>query len=276
MLINRTNIFEITKKLNLKPEKDYGQNFLIESEIASRIVDKLEIKENDYILEIGPGLGSLTHFISFKDSPCDAVDIDFRMIKFLDEVYGDSPIIKLINNDIRKIDISKYSKIIGNLPYNITTELITFLLLNGKLCQKLVLMCQAEAFARFSAFTGGDYGAVSVLVHLLGEPKKLFVVKAGSFYPAPKCDSIVFEIQLNGKINRDDCYGTYFLAKQLFLNRRKTILNNLSSFVKDKSLAVKICGDLGIQSTFRPEQLTPFQYLTIYKTIKLNDTIKKD
>jgi len=276
MLINRSNIFELTKKLNLKPEKDYGQNFLIESEIAARIVDRLEINKADSILEIGPGLGSLTHFISLKNSPCDAVDIDFRMIKFLEEVYSESPIINLVNNDIRKVDISKYSKIIGNLPYNITTELITFLLLNGKLCQKLVLMCQAEAFARFSAFCGGDYGAVSVLVHLLGESKKLFVVKAGSFYPAPKCESIVFELQLNGKIDRDDCYGTYFLAKQLFLNRRKTILNNLSSLLKDKIQAQKICGDLGIKTTLRPEQLTPFQYLTIYKTIKLNGTIKKD
>lgn len=276
MLINRSNIFELTKKLNLKPEKDYGQNFLIESDIAARIVDRLEINEADYILEIGPGLGSLTHFISLKNSPCDAVDIDYRMTKFLEEVYCESPVINLVNNDVRKVDISKYSKIIGNLPYNITTELITFLLLNGKLCQKLVLMCQAEAFARFSAFYGGDYGAVSVLVHLLGESKKLFVVKAGSFYPAPKCESIVFELQLNGKNDRDDCYGSYFLAKQLFLNRRKTILNNLTSLLKDKSQAEKICDDLGIQTTFRPEQLTPFQYLTIYKTIKLNGTIKKD
>jgi 16S rRNA (adenine1518-N6/adenine1519-N6)-dimethyltransferase len=276
MLINRTNIFEITKNLNLKPEKDYGQNFLVESEIASRIVERLEINEKDKILEIGPGLGSLTHFISLKSSPCDAVDIDFRMIKFLEEIYGGSSVIKLINNDVRKVDISKYSKIIGNLPYNITTELITFLLLNGKSCQKLVLMCQAEAFARFSASTGSDYGAVSVLVHLLGESKKLFVVKAGSFYPAPKCESIVFELQLNGKICRDDCYDTYFLAKTLFLNRRKTILNNLSLFLKDRPSAEKICFDLGIRTTLRPEQLTPFQYLAIYKTIKLNATIKKD
>ncbi len=276
MLINRSNIFEITNKLNLKPDKDYGQNFLVESEIASRIVDRLEINEKDKILEIGPGLGSLTHFISLKGSPCDAVDIDFRMIKFLEEIYGDSLIINLVNNDIRKVDISTYSKIIGNLPYNITTELITFLLLMGKSCQKLVLMCQAEAFSRFSASSGRDYGAVSVLVHLLGESKKLFVVKAGSFYPAPKCESIVFEIQLNGKIDRDDCYSTYFLAKQLFLNRRKTILNNLSTLLKDKPLAEKICSDCGILTTFRPEQLTPFQYLTIYKTIKQNGTIKKE
>lgn len=276
MLINRSNIFAINNKLNLKPEKDYGQNFLVEPEIASRIVDSLEINEKDQILEIGPGLGSLTHFISLKNSPCDAVDIDSRMIKFLGEIYGKQPIIKLVNSDVRKIDISRYSKIIGNLPYNITTELITFLLLNGKSCQKFVLMCQAEAFVRFSTFGGGDYGAVSVLVHLLGESKKLFPVKAGSFYPAPKCESIVFEIKLNGSIERDDCFGTYFLAKQLFLNRRKTILNNLSSLLKNKSLAEKICGDLRIQTTLRPEQLTPFQYLTIYKTIKLNDTIKKE
>jgi 16S rRNA (adenine1518-N6/adenine1519-N6)-dimethyltransferase len=276
MLINRSNIFEITKKLNLKPEKDYGQNFLIESAIAARIVDILDINTNDDILEIGPGLGSLTHFISLKNSPCDAVDIDLRMIKFLQEVYCDSPIIKLVNNDIRKVDISRYSKIIGNLPYNITTELVTFLLLNGKTCQKLVLMCQAEAFSRFSALNGGDYGAVSVLVHLLGESKRHFLVKAGSFYPAPKCESIVFELQLNGKSDRDDCYGTYFLAKQLFLNRRKTILNNLSSLLKDKPLAEKICGDLDIQTNFRPEQLSPSQYLAIYKKIKLNGTIKKN
>jgi 16S rRNA (adenine1518-N6/adenine1519-N6)-dimethyltransferase len=274
VIINRSNIGEIISKLNLKPDKDFGQNFLIDFNISSRIVEALNIEENDKILEIGPGLGSLTHFLSQKLSFCDAVDIDPRMINFLSNIYKDSKNLLFINSDIRKVDIFSYTKIIGNLPYNITTDLVTLLLLNGTSCKKMVLMCQAEAFSRFISVSGGDYGAVSVLVHLLGSSKKLFVVKPGSFYPSPKCDSIVFEINLRESFDRQECLETYLLAKQLFLNRRKTILNNLSAFIKDKTMAAEVCSELGISPMSRPEQITPTQYHDIYKTLRVNGTIK--
>ena len=177
MEINRNNIYELTSKCNIKPDKDYGQNFLLEPSIAEKIVSELNLSKEDCVLEIGPGLGSLTHFLAGN---CDLTvcDIDSRMIDFLKIFYKDS--ITYVLNDIRKVDVSGFKKIIGNLPYNITTELVTFLLLNAKSAEQMVLMCQLEAFDRFNELSGEKYGPTSILVHLLGEVKKILVVKPGS------------------------------------------------------------------------------------------------
>lgn len=274
MEINRSNINEIIQKLSLFPDKDYGQNFLIDPLLSNRIVNELNIKENDKILEIGPGLGSLTHFLLLAQSKIDVVDINSRMINFLSHIYIDYHNLKIINNDIRNIDVSHYSKIIGNLPYNITTELISYLIVNAIGCHEYVLMCQSEAFSRFFDVEGKNYGPISVLIHLLGHSKKLFTVKPGSFFPSPKCNSIVFKIIIDGEEKRDDCLSTYALCKQLFLNRRKTILNNLTSYLKDRNLAQKICSDTNIECNKRPEQISPQEYLDIYKVLRANGNMK--
>ena len=120
MEINRSNIFEIVDKADLKPDKDYGQNFLVESDISKKIVNALNIKEKESVLEVGPGLGSLTHFLAESDCRITVVDIDQRMTNFLRIVYQEKNV-EIIENDIRKTDVSNYEKIIGNLPYNITT-----------------------------------------------------------------------------------------------------------------------------------------------------------
>ncbi|MFA6675275.1 MAG: 16S rRNA (adenine(1518)-N(6)/adenine(1519)-N(6))-dimethyltransferase RsmA [Bacilli bacterium] len=274
MEINRSNINDIIQKLNLFPDKDYGQNFLIDSLLANRIVNELEIDENDTILEIGPGLGSLTHFLLLSETKIDVVDIDSRMTLFLKRAYSDYPHLKIINDDIRNIDVSHYSKIIGNLPYNITTELVTYLIINAVNCHQYILMCQAEAFSRFSDMTGKNYGPISVLIHLLGDSKKIFTVKPGSFYPSPKCNSFVFKITINSVTQRNDCLSTYLLCKQLFLNRRKTILNNLTAYLKDRNLAQKICFDTHIEPDRRPEQISPQEYFDLYQVLLANGNMK--
>lgn len=265
MEINRSNINEIINKASLRPDKDYGQNFLIEPMISQRIVDALNIEENDAVLEVGPGLGSLTHFISEKTAQCDAIDIDARMVIFLNIVYQDFPNVHIIENDIRKHDVSKYNKIIGNLPYNITTETIQFFLSKAVNAKRMVFMIQSEALNRFIDVKGKEYGPVSVLLHLLGNIEKLFTVKAGSFYPAPKCSSVVFAINIDDSKNRKDATGAFVLAKNLFLNRRKTIQNNLLNVVKDKDLVLKMCSDLNINPLSRPEELSPEMYFKMHR-----------
>ena len=184
------------------------------------------------------------------------------MIDFLSVVYKDSNV-KIVENDIRKTDVSNYEKIIGNLPYNITTETIQFLLLNASKCQRMVFMIQSETFNHFYDVSGKEYGPTSVLIHLLGNIERLFIVKAGSFYPVPKCNSTVFAINIDTRVDRFAAIKAFQVAKQLFLNRRKTILNNLVSYLKNKDLANKLCEDLKINPLFRPEQLSPEMYLAI-------------
>lgn len=260
MEINRNNVMEVVNNAGLKPDKDYGQNFLIEPEICKRIVDAACIESDDNVLEIGPGIGSLTHFINLYNAKTTIVDIDRRMIDFLLIFYKDNPNFSVIENDIRKTPVDTYTKIIGNLPYNITTETVTYLLRSAKVAKKFVLMCQTEAFNRFFDLSGKEYGPVSVLVHLLGNSKKLFQVKAGCFYPAPKCGSTVFEITFNPNANREHCLEVFDLAKNLFLNRRKTIYNNLSNLLKDREKALKALEASGISQNKRPEEISPLDY----------------
>ena len=268
MEINRSNINEIVTKASLRPDKDYGQKFLVEPVVCQKIVDALNIQVGDLVLEVGPGLGSLTHFISEEKVQYDAVDIDIRMVNFLRVVYQDYSNVKIIENDIRKHDVSKYNKIIGNLPYNITTETIQYFLTNAINADRLVFMIQSETLAHLYDVSGKEYGPVSVLLHLLGNIEKLFTVKAGSFYPAPKCSSVVFAINIDKQKDRQEAIGTFNLAKKLFLNRRKTIQNNLLNALKDKELVIKLCNDLSINPLARPEDLSPNTYLEMYRYLQ--------
>ena len=273
MEINRKNVMEVIEKSGLKPDKDYGQNYLLEPELAKRIIDLLEIKSGENVLEIGPGLGSLSHFLSlYSDSKITLVDIDERMINFLKIIYNTINI-SLVLNDIRKHDVTKYDKIVGNLPYNITTETVVYLLENAKKAKKMVLMCQAEAFPRFNDLSGKEYGPVSILVHLLGNSKRNFTVKPGSFYPIPKCSSVVFTIDLNNDDKREQSLEVYRFAKKMFLNRRKTIYNNLSSFLGNKETASELLKQSNIDPSKRPEEMSPSNFVTLYECVNKNSKL---
>ena len=267
MEINRSNIFEIVNKANLRPDKDYGQNFLVEPDISKRIIDSLNIENKDTIIEVGPGLGSLTHYLSQYKNSIRIVDIDSRMTNFLKVVYQDFDNIEIVENDIRKTDVSQYTKIVGNLPYNITTETIQYFLINAVNAKSMVFMIQSETYNHFCDTSGKEYGPTSVLIHLLGQIEKLFSVKAGSFYPVPKCNSAVFSINIDTRVDRNAAINAFKVSKQLFANRRKTIQNNLMSYLKDKETVTKLCKELGIDPLSRPEQLTPEIYLAISEYI---------
>ena len=266
MEINRSNILDIVNNSNARPDKDYGQNFLVEPDVCLRLVSALDITSEDSVLEIGPGLGSLTHFLNQSSNKVTVVDIDERMIAFLKLIYKD---ITIVQQDIRKHDVSDYTKIIGNLPYNITTETIVYLLLNATRVKKIVLMIQTDAFPHFYDVSGKEYGPASVLLHLLGDCKKLFQVKPGCFYPSPKCSSSVFEISLKPICELEEAKSVYSFAKGLFLNRRKTIYNNLSNIIKNRELSNNILNESGISPTSRPEEILPEQYLHLYRIYQM-------
>lgn len=264
MEINRNNIFEIVKQLGIKPSKDYGQNFLIEPNISAKIVEALKLSDGDQVIEVGPGFGALTHFLCATNAKITAVDIDVQMTNFLQASYQHVSHLTVVENDIRKENVSGYNKIIGNIPYNITTEIIQFFLLNATHAETMVFMIQVEALNRFIDISGKEYGPTSVLIHLLGNIERLFMVKAGSFYPAPKCHSVVFRININREAERDKAVAIYKMCKQLFANRRKTILNNLLTITKNKDEALALCQQLGINQLARPEDLLPTTYRAIY------------
>lgn len=268
MEINKKIILEIIKKSAVHPNKSLGQNFLVDPAISARIIDALNIKEGEKVLEIGPGLGSLTHFLSSKITPIDLVELDSKMVDFLKVIYKNNGNINIIHKDILRMDVSSYDKIVGNLPYYITTDVITKIALTATKCQKLVFMIQKEAYPRFSAKVNElGYGPAAILISLLGEIRKVINVGADSFYPNPHIDSLVFEIEFDQNKKTKANLEVYRLAKALFANRRKTILNNLSALLKSKERAAKTLTQLNIKETLRPENLDKQDYINLYLLI---------
>ncbi|MCD8209501.1 MAG: 16S rRNA (adenine(1518)-N(6)/adenine(1519)-N(6))-dimethyltransferase RsmA [Coprobacillus sp.] len=267
MIVDSKTLHNILDETGIVPDKNYGQNFLINPEIARRIVSILDIRPTDKVLEIGPGVGSLTHFFTTLPNDVDVVDVDNNMTTLLSVIYSDDKNIHIINKDARQHDVSTYNKIISNLPYNLTTEILTHLMLGGTSVERMVLTCEAETFNHFVSTSGKDYGPVSILIHLLGTIRKQFTIAPSNFYPSPKCESVVFTIDVDKNVNRSEVVSVYEMTKSLFLNRRKTIYNNLKKYLNNDALATKTLNALDIDPSTRPEQISPNTFLDIYQKI---------
>ena len=262
--VDRSSVKYLMEIANINPTKDKGQNFLVDVEISKKIVNLLKNDADSHLIEVGPGLGSLTYHLENKAYNLTVVDIDERIVNYLSNEAKEST--NIIFGDALKYDFSNYEYVISNIPYNITKELIVHLLVSAKNAKQFVFMCQKENFAHFVDVSGSEYGPASVLIHLLGNIKKEFDVKPSSFVPAPKCQSTVFTIERNNDYDFDTVAKTYKVASKLFLSRRKTILNNLSSIV-DKEDAIKILESLNIGVILRPEEISPIKFYELTKLL---------
>ena len=263
-LVDKDSVQDIMYAAFIEPSKSKGQNFLIDVEKAKNIVNLLKNTANSSVLEIGPGLGSLTYHLQEKCNNLTLLDVDDKIISYLSfEINED---VNLIHGDALKEDLSSYEYIISNIPYNITSLLIEHIMISASSCKQMVFMVQKENFFHFYDVEGSEYGPLSVLIHLLGNIKKAFDVGSASFYPRPKCTSTVFTIDMKEDVNREDAISTYRLAKKLFANRRKTILNNLSQII-GKEEAKNLLDNLGINPLLRPEQISPDVFLKINNTL---------
>ncbi|MCR4879785.1 MAG: 16S rRNA (adenine(1518)-N(6)/adenine(1519)-N(6))-dimethyltransferase RsmA [Bacilli bacterium] len=263
--VDRGSVKFLMEIANINPSKDKGQNFLVDTKTCENIVNLLKNDANSRLIEVGPGLGSLTYYLEKKVNNLTVIDIDERIVNYLSNEVNNNT--NIIFGDALKYDFSSYEFVISNIPYNITKDLIVHLLISARNAKQFVFMVQKENYAHFTDISGSEYGPSSVLIHLLGNIKKAFDVKASSFVPAPKCTSTVFTIDRNNDYDFDMVVDTYKVASKLFLNRRKTILNNLSSLI-NKEEAIKILATLNINVILRPEQISPKQYFELTKFIK--------
>ena len=267
-LVNRESVKDLMDVAFIEPSKDKGQNFLVDVERCKNIVNLLKNNANSKVLEIGPGLGSLTYHLQETCKNLTLIDVDPRIVYYLQCEVDEH--VNIVEGDALKYDLKEYEYIISNIPYSITSELMEHLLLSGENVKQFVLMMQKENFAHFYMTNGSEYGPLSVLTHLLGNIKKEFEVGASSFVPKPKCTSTVFTIETNSNYDREKAIQTYRLAKKLFLNRRKTILNNLGSVIgKDK--ANELLNKLNISPLKRPEELSPETFYKINNLINENN-----
>lgn len=259
--------FDLIKERKFLAQKELGQNYLINYDACQKIVEALGINPLDKVLEIGCGLGSLSYFILKK--PCNAVfiDIDESSLMFDRDNLEFDDNYSFLNQNIMKVDISKYTKIIGNLPYYITSGIIERLLLNASDVKTIIIMIQKEVYQRItSPIKTKDYSPLSILLSYVAECNLLYNVSRHDFVPEPHVDSVV--IKLIPKKDCADALNLYKTTKRMFLCRRKTILNNLKSLIHDNELACKILNNAGINCLLRPDAIDLNSYLRLTNELK--------
>lgn len=232
--LNYTKNVMRTNKLFAK--KSFGQNFLIDDTILLNIVKSADVKESDVVIEIGPGLGNLTHYILEKGAKVFAFEIDEDMVDMLNERFNTSNL-QVIKQDILKVDLEEYIggkkvKVIANLPYYITTPIIFKLLEYKENIQSITIMIQKEVAERMTSKPHTkDYGALTINTNIESDVRKLFDVPNTSFIPAPKVTSSVVQIVPNSQkqeqFNIKDKQIFNELVKKAFASRRKKLANSL-------------------------------------------------
>lgn len=260
--MNEAEYFKIIEEYKLLAKHEVGQNFLIDPDASKAIVSLLETQKGDRVLEIGPGAGSLSFFLSSSLASCDLVDIDEGLVTKLKGDFSSNENIYPFVGNALKWDLSPYTKVIGNLPYYITSSLIERILIDTPNLQRAVLMIQKEAFSRITAKKGtADYGPLSISLSYRMAIKREFTVGRTSFSPMPHVDSTVFSLTVKEGVSASLTKSLYKVATAMFLHRRKTILNNLSAYLGDALEAKDVLSSLGIDPKRRPEELSVDEYV---------------
>ena len=262
---------------NIHPKKQFGQNFIVDPAFADRIVDRAGISSEDIILEIGAGMGALTIPLARKAKMIFAVERDSRIIGILNAqiIAGGFTNVYIIEGDILAIDIDALSEdaggniiVMGNLPYNISSQILVRLIHSRKNVSRAVLMLQKELSQRITAQAGcKDYGRLSVMLGYCSDIRKLIDVKASVFYPRPKVDSEILELKIKKEI-RDQAADELFFFKVIkagFGNRRKTLKNalNASELNISADTATRVLEKSGIDPIRRAETLTVEEFVIL-------------
>ena len=278
--------FEILKKYGFTFKKSLGQNFLIDSNILNRIVDGAGVDKTVGVIEVGPGIGSLTEALAKKAKKVISFEIDGRLLPILAETLADYNNVEIINNDILKVDVdniiaekmSDCDKImvVANLPYYITTPILTHLIENTEKIDGYVVMMQREVANRLNAKVGTkDYNSLTILLNYYTDVEYLFTVPKKVFVPAPNVESAVVKIMTKEKKEFEVDQKFFKFVRSCFVQRRKTLLNNLiSSYGKDKKQDLQAsCFDSEIEATRRSETLTLTEFYNLYNNLKNNNLI---
>lgn len=254
-------------------KKELGQNFLINEETIQKIVDSLNINKDEKILEIGPGLGALTGELVKKTNNLTVVEYDAKFVDFLSRVYQNGEINIVKGNFLTYKDFS-FEKIIGNLPYYITTDIIEYILKNFSNFKEGVFMVQKEALDRLLSLNGKDYSALNILINMQYNVEKLFIVRKDNFFPMPNVDSIVFKITKKENVENLFSLVVYKVAKNLFKLRRKTIYNNLKFLIKDENKIKELLNKLNLSLNLRAEQLKIQDFINLTNELLKEEIIK--
>lgn len=282
------NIYEETKflmkKYNLTANKKLGQNFLIDSEAINEIVASANLSKEDMVIEIGPGLGTLTSMLLEKAGKVIAIELDDRMVKILNDRFSLYNNFELINDDVLKVNLPeliekngqyKNVKVVANLPYYITTPIIMKLLENRLKIDSITIMIQKEVAERIVANPGTKLsGAITYSVHYYAEPEEITIVPNTSFIPSPEVDSEVIKLNIrkNPPVELKDEKLFFSIIKTSFMQRRKTLSNGLvnGGIIENKAKAIELLKNIGLEENVRGEELTLEQFANLSNKIYLS------
>ena len=270
----------LMKKYGITANKKLGQNFLIDENVIDTIVNTSEISSDDLVIEIGPGLGTLTQKLLQKAGKVIAIELDERMISILKDRFFIYHNFEIINEDVLKVDLNKLikenkeqlglkrTKIVANLPYYITTPIIMKLLEEKLNIESITVMIQKEVADRLTAIPGGkNSGAITYTVYYYATSKEVLTVPNNSFIPEPEVESEVIKLNLRKEpvIKVKDEKKFFSLIKSAFMQRRKTLLNAIgnSGLNTTKEQMEQILKELDIDTKVRGEALTIDQFAKI-------------
>ena len=257
---NPKKTIEVLQKYEFVFQKKYGQNFLIDTHVLDKIINAAKITEDDFVLEIGPGIGTMTQYLASKAREVFAVEIDKALIPILEDTLSEYKNVTILNEDILKVDIRKLAeehnqgrpiKVVANLPYYITTPIIMGLFEGEVPVESITVMVQKEVADRMQTGPGSkDYGALSLAVQYYASPYIVANVPPNCFMPRPKVGSAVIRLSRHEKppVNVKDSRLMFRIIRASFNQRRKTLVNGLKNaqdlnFTKEEiERAVSACG----------------------------------
>lgn len=283
-LTNITVIRDIFERHGFSFNKNLGQNFLVNPSVCPKIAEMGNARHGWGILEIGTGVGVLTHELAKRADKVAAVEIDSRLIPVLEETLAEHDNVKIINEDVMKADLAKIISenfaglkvgVCANLPYYITSPVIMLLLESRLPIESVTVMVQKEAGKRLCAEMGTrDAGAVTAAVRYYSEPKLLFNVSRGSFMPAPNVDSCVIRLDIKKETELEISDEAFFfkVVRGAFSQRRKNICNSISSALGlPKQTVAEAVAETGISETARAEQLKMTDFAAIADKLLKNN-----
>ncbi|MCR5273227.1 MAG: 16S rRNA (adenine(1518)-N(6)/adenine(1519)-N(6))-dimethyltransferase RsmA [Lachnospiraceae bacterium] len=277
------NTIAVLQKYNFNFQKKFGQNFLIDTHVLEKIVDAAGIKKDDFVLEIGPGIGTMTQYLCEAAREVCAVEIDRNLIPILEDTLKEYDNVEIKNEDILKVDIrglaeeknnGKPIKVVANLPYYITTPIIMELFESGTPIESITIMVQKEVADRMQEGPGSkEYGALSLAVQYYSKPEIMAYVPENCFMPRPKVGSAVIRLTRHEESPVDVCDEKlmFSVIRASFNQRRKTLANGLKNgggFGLTKEQIEECITELGYPVTIRGEKLSLAEFARLTNIIK--------
>ncbi len=274
---------EIINKYSFAFQKKFGQNFLIDANILENIVGAAEISKEDFVLEIGPGIGTMTQYLCEAAGQVVAVEIDKMLIPILQDTLSEYDNVEIINQDVLKVDIKSMAeeknqrkpiKVVANLPYYITTPIIMGLFESKVPIESITIMVQKEVADRMQTGPGSkDYGALSLAVQYYADAKVMLNVSASCFMPRPNVDSAVIQLTRHRKapVDVEDEKLMFQIIRASFNQRRKTLVNGLKNSLEldfSKEEILSAIQEIGKPDTIRGEALTLEEFAMLSNQLK--------